>query len=72
MCGYNFVKSSAADAAPMTISTAAHEARISIGSGFRFGLGFMSAVAIFSVLVSLIFTGLLGAVLGGLLRALPR
>ena len=49
-----------------------HEPRLSIGSGFRFGLGFMSAAVVFWILFSVIFFGALGAIFGSVFRSLPR
>jgi hypothetical protein len=72
MCGYNFVNESAADTPPAVLPTSSAEARLSIGSGFRFGLGFMSAVVVFWLLFVLIFLGSMGAIFGALFRGLPR
>jgi hypothetical protein len=41
-----------------------YEARLSVGSGFRFGVGFMSAAVLFSIVLALVWLMLLGALIG--------
>jgi hypothetical protein len=70
MCGYNFVTASAADAPPAIAPS--NDVSLSVGSGFRFGLGFMSAVVVFWLIISLVILGFFGALVGALFSGLPR
>ena len=72
MCGYNYASRSATESAHVALPPTSHESRLSVGSGFRFGLGFMSAAVVFWILFSLIFFGALGAIFGSVFRSLPR
>jgi hypothetical protein len=70
ICGYSYVKPEPAISRPTLPSHPG--SRISVGDGFRFGLGFMSAAVIFWLVFSLIFLGFMGTLAGALFRAVPR
>ena len=82
MCGYSFLTKEAAipsapaghaaGGPPTYVSAESagrkHEVEIGVGTGFRFGIGFMVAVVIFSLVLSLISSLVFAGLLNSLLR----
>jgi hypothetical protein len=69
-CGYSYItKEAAATGLPAQVASPTSH-RLTAGDGFRFGLGFMAAVFIASligfVLWTVLFASILGAMFGGI------
>jgi hypothetical protein len=72
MCGYSFLTKSSI-ATPVAERESAIPGRpIGIGDGFRFGLGFMTAVVVFWIIFAVLSSIFFAGILGGILRSLPR
>jgi hypothetical protein len=72
VCGYSYLTKDPAPAALSSPVGASPGPRLSVGDGFRFGLGFMAAVFIASligfVIWIVLFVSMLGALFGGIGR----
>jgi hypothetical protein len=72
ICGYSYLTKEAATAAVQPPGAISPGPRLSVGDGFRFGVGFMAAVFIGSligfVLWIILFVSMLGALFGGIGR----
>lgn len=67
MCGYSFLTKSAVEAPRFADIPTAATPRLSIADGFRFGIGFMAAVVIFSIITSLIWSWFIVGLLSALM-----
>jgi hypothetical protein len=67
-CGYSYEGRVAPGAAAPATSSARNEVHLSVGSGFRFGLGLMAAAFLAGIIWLVLFAGLLGAMFSGLGR----
>ena len=67
VCGHAYSMEDV-DLPPLVVSED-HEVRVSIGSGFRFGLGFMTAAFVATILIAIIWTAVLGLLVGSLMRS---
>jgi hypothetical protein len=68
MCGYSYVTKSSADSPRPAPQATWVETKLSIGSGFRFGLGFMTAVVVFWLIFLVFWIVLFGTLAGLLVR----
>lgn len=69
MCGYSYVERTPAEASEVPI--ASRTPRLSIGDGFRFGIGFTIATTILTIIFAVIWLVAFAGLLSGLLRAVP-
>ena len=72
MCGYNYLAPGTSASSSVGPAPGDHEARVSVGSGFRFGIGFMTAAVVFWLLFALFSSALFAGLIGGLLQAIPH
>lgn len=69
-CGYSYVRPQRDEPAEMVSPSSAPG--LSIGDGFRFGMGFFVAAVIFGILFTILTSLIFGAVVGSILQALPH
>jgi hypothetical protein len=69
VCGYSYLtKEAGAPAVTNTANNPPRDVYLGVGSGFLFGVGFMTAGIIFSVIGTFVWLMLLGGVFGGAFR----
>jgi hypothetical protein len=66
-CGYSFVERRAAEVPAAALART--DVGLSMGDGFRFGIGFMVAVIVFSLVATVLSTVFFAGLLGALLRS---
>ena len=69
-CGYSYATGRPSEV--MSSAIAPPTGGLSVGDGFRFGLGFFIAAVIFGLLFTIFSSVVFGALVGALLQALPR
>ena len=72
VCGYSFVTKELATTALSSQAPSQMRPRVTIGDGFRFGLGFMVAFVIFWLIVTVVWAGVFAAIFGSLFGGLGR